>query len=199
MNKPTTILFALAMAVLLAACLAIESEEWNEENSSTAYTVPTTCVFDELNGSGYADQLIYTKDTAETVSFTVANAELTEVEGSSCQRYTPGLISPEYPGCEQYFNCGPCRWLVKLTSLTSGWTMRAYPYDIEATGWEGCESYKYAEYTLGEYSTQSGGPGPDPGPDPGPGPNTCPSSCQVGLVCCKPPFCSGDCIGSPCC
>jgi hypothetical protein len=27
----------------------------------------------------------------------------------------------------------------------------------------------------------------------------CPPSCLVGSTCCRPPFCAGKCIGSPCC
>jgi len=51
--------------------------------------------------------------------------------------------------------------------------------------------------------------GSDCGPDPfGPGnmicvagtcESTCPSSCIAGSVCCGGAFCSGDCIGTPCC
>lgn len=34
---------------------------------------------------------------------------------------------------------------------------------------------------------------------PDPPADTCPSGCRQGSVCCGFPFCSGNCIGSPCC
>ena len=58
MNKQISIPFALAMAVLLAACPAVESEEWSDQDPAWVdgeFMVPTVCFFDELNGSGIAE------------------------------------------------------------------------------------------------------------------------------------------------
>jgi len=190
----------LPIVLCVSGCSTGDGTGGSDEGGSSGggeFTIPTTCVFEELNGSGMAKAgFISEEGVKEQISFTVVNAELTEVDGWQCERYTSGLQSPKYPGCEQYFNCGPCRWLMTLTSKSqhAGWKVKAYPYDIQATGWEGCESYKYAQYKLGNYS--EGGSSSGSGSGTG---STCPSKCQTGAVCCGPPFCSGDCIGSPCC
>jgi hypothetical protein len=202
MNKPISIPFALAMAVLLGACPAVDSasqsEEWSDLDPAWVdgeFMVPTVCFFDELNGSGIAESgFNFDEETETEVSFTVANGELTMVDGATCIRDAEQKYAPEYPGCEQTFDCGTCLWKVTLSMKTMPWRMKAWPPDYDA-GWGDCIRFKYVDYTLGDYNAGSGGPGPDPGP----GTNTCPSSCQVGLVCCKPPFCAGDCVGSPCC
>lgn len=99
----------------------------------------------------------------------------------ACEYY-PLSVAPSRIECSQYFTCEACEY--HLTSGTGEeWSL------IAST--DGCPTAKYCEYMLGNWKPNSGSSCGEP----------CTSGCcsPSGLSCCEPPFCGGDCVGSPCC
>ena len=150
-------------------------------------TIPTECLADELPNSFTAESFFATPPQKKSVTVEFSAGRLTNFDGISCtESITSESLIPEYPGCEQYFICGDCNCQLKVNGASAGndWVLKCFADDSDSNG---CEPYKYVDYSLGQYGASSGGG------NQGTGSTNTDSSCSDCLAACDglPNCCSG--------
>jgi len=154
---------------------------------------PDNCRAEEVGTTVTAAASPYNYSCVEgTAPLTVAldpAGKIVSVNAVSCTYFFAG-VAAEYPGCEQYFQCGSCQYLLRTELAAGNW-------ELVITDGE-CPAALYCGFVLGLYNAVPDDGSTDDGGNCG---EPCPSGCcsPSGASCCEPPFCGGDCVGSPCC
>lgn len=186
-------------------------------------TWPAECRVEASTGTTYLGQP--TEPTGTAATFEFEGFLLKSIDGLACTYCSYSAPAPvsstETYNCDSYYDCGEdCRlhlavfmWKKPpLWMVFSDNSMKDCPFQ---GSWELAEAKGMVPYCQKSCSTAgkpcgSDGCGGECGtcasdetcssgvckPK-----DSCPSGCKSpsGLTCCEPPFCSGDCAGSPCC
>lgn len=113
------------------------------------------------------------------MSIQTSGDQITKINLESCTLVTAETFTSA--PCNDQYECGGCKLLVRRNDEGT-WLM-----DLTSPKDGSCDRFN-ALYELKKTGSGSGG-------------SSCPKGCTnpYGSSCCQPPFCAGDCVGSPCC